>query len=44
MKAVIAILIVLGATVAAEAQVTPEGISPTKLGISGTVTYSAYNA
>lgn len=44
MKAVIAILIVLGATVAAEAQVAPEGTSPSKLGISGTVTYSAYNA
>jgi len=41
MKCFIVFLMVLGAVAGAKAQVAPEGISPRKLSISGTLTYSA---
>ncbi|MGA3131159.1 MAG: hypothetical protein ABSD59_10185 [Terracidiphilus sp.] len=41
MKVLIALLMVFGAVAGAKAQVAPEGITPRKLSISGTLTYSA---
>ncbi len=41
MKALIAIMTILGVVAVAKAQVEPEATSPLKLGISGTLSYSA---
>ena len=41
MKALIAIVTILGAVSALQAQVAPEGISPRKLSVSGTLFYAA---
>lgn len=42
MKVFIAMITILGSVAAARAQVAPEATSPRDLGISGTLTYSAY--